>query len=273
MKDKLTKYKLYPQYPSWKQFQHDAFWTTTSVVFAACIEIGLCHLWASGRLPYQKDMWETPITNLAWILLITHWRIPHFYVMHRLMHPWRRKGIPDVGAVLYRWVHSLHHKSYNPTSFSGTSMHPVESTLYFTACLIAVPFGCHPSIPLACIVDLAMAAWLGTRLAWTACFFPPSHEYPCLVLRFQVTTASSGPAPATTFTSCTTSTLIATTVRALQTDGGGGGGRVRECRWHLIGVVACGPGALHVPLDKWFGSYAGSKEDVRKIWASNPAAE
>jgi sterol desaturase/sphingolipid hydroxylase (fatty acid hydroxylase superfamily) len=33
-------------------------------------------------------------------------------------------------------VHSLHHKSYNPTAFSGTNMHPVESTLYYSAALI-----------------------------------------------------------------------------------------------------------------------------------------
>ena len=38
-------------------------------------------------------------------------------------------GVPDVGKFLYRKVHSLHHKSYNPTAFSGTSMHVVEATV------------------------------------------------------------------------------------------------------------------------------------------------
>ncbi|CAE8643181.1 unnamed protein product [Polarella glacialis] len=77
------------------------------------------------------------------------------------MHPWKTSSVPDVGKFLYRHVHSLHHKSYNPTAFSGTSMHPVESTLYYSACLIAVPFGCHPTVVLACIFDCAVGAWLG----------------------------------------------------------------------------------------------------------------
>ena len=37
----------------------------------------------------------------------------------------------------------------------------MESTLYYSAALICVPFGCHPSIALGCIVDCAVGAWLG----------------------------------------------------------------------------------------------------------------
>ena len=76
-------------------------------------------------------------------------------------------------------VHSLHHKSYNPTAFSGTNMHPVEATLYYTAALIPVSLGLHPvhalgkslvlnlfllnksNSAIAVIVDCAMGAWLG----------------------------------------------------------------------------------------------------------------
>eukprot|EP00300_Choanocystis_sp_HF-7_P013008 c18119_g1_i3.p3 GENE.c18119_g1_i3~~c18119_g1_i3.p3 ORF type:complete len:100 (-),score=20.06 c18119_g1_i3:67-366(-) len=29
----------------------------------------------------------------------------------------------------------------------------------------------------------------------------------------------------------------------------------------------CNYGAQHVPLDKWFGTFAACKEDVKKIWA------
>ena len=91
-------------------------------------------------------------------------------------------------------VHALHHKSYNPTAFSGTNMHPVEATLYYSAAFIPVALGLHPvslqlllsfrtfrnqyensflsllSIStdpqykvhaLAVIIDCAMGAWLG----------------------------------------------------------------------------------------------------------------
>jgi len=131
------------------------------MVAATAVEVVLCHLWATGALTYQRNMLDTPLTNLAWVITITHWRIPHFWLIHRAMHPWKTTAVPDVGKFLYRHVHSLHHKSYNPTSFSGTNMHPVESLLYFSAALIAVPFGCHPAIVLGCIVDCAVGAWLG----------------------------------------------------------------------------------------------------------------
>ena len=136
-----------------------AFWTTIATLCASGIEIALCHLWATGRLSMSHDLWSP--TTLLWAITITHWRVPHFWVIHRSMHPWRVEGIPDVGKFLYRHVHSLHHKSYNPTAFSGTNMHPVESTLYYSAAFIPVFFGAHPAIALGCLVDCAVGAWLG----------------------------------------------------------------------------------------------------------------
>ena len=71
------------------------------------------------------------------------------------------KGFPDIGKFVYRHVHSLHHKSYNPTAFSGTSMHPVEATLYYSAGVLPALFGLHPALALGCIADCAFGAWLG----------------------------------------------------------------------------------------------------------------
>jgi hypothetical protein len=71
------------------------------------------------------------------------------------MHPWFKKGekrmVPDVGRFMYKHVHSLHHKSYNPTAFSGTSMHPIEYVTprgpspprtSFAKCIAAVTLAC-----------------------------------------------------------------------------------------------------------------------------------
>ena len=70
--------------------------------------------------------------------------------------------IPDVGKFLYRHVHALHHKSYNPTAFSGTNMHPVEATGYYSAAFIpALWANCHPVFALTGIIDCAIGAWLG----------------------------------------------------------------------------------------------------------------
>ena len=43
----------------------------------------------------------------------------HFYCIHRLIH------VP----VPYKWVHSVHHNSVNPSPWSSLSMHPVEHLL------------------------------------------------------------------------------------------------------------------------------------------------
>lgn len=40
-------------------------------------------------------------------------------------------------------------------------MHPVEATIYYSACFLALPFGCHPAVFLGIILDAGIAAWLG----------------------------------------------------------------------------------------------------------------
>jgi hypothetical protein len=40
-------------------------------------------------------------------------------------------------------------------------MHPIESSLYYSASFIPVVFGLHPLIAIGCIMDLATGAWFG----------------------------------------------------------------------------------------------------------------
>lgn len=110
----MKQHKLNPVYPKPKQFAHDAFWSTVSTVLSSGFEVALLHLWAVGALAVTAvagDAWWAHVPTLAWLLSMPYWRIVHFYVVHRGMHKWGTKSIPDVGAWLYRWVHSLHHKS------------------------------------------------------------------------------------------------------------------------------------------------------------------
>ena len=213
---KLHKYKLNPIYPPISQMYRDFAVATQSMVWAAAVEIVLCRYWAAGAVASDQSLLSRPLLNAALVLTTTHWRIPHFWAIHRAMHPWKVDGFPDVGKFLYKHVHSLHHKSHNPTAFSGTNMHPVEATLYFSAALLVVPFGVHPAIPVGCIVDCAVGAWLGhDGFQW-----PGSGDY-----------------------------------------------------FHQLhhAHFDCNYGAMHVPVDKWLGTYAGCKEDVKRIWAKKKA--
>jgi len=217
-KEKLHKYKINHIYPSMHQIKHDAAVTMFASFTGACVEIGLCHAWATGMINYDADFRGNFLNNFILGSLVTFWRIPHFHIMHRGMHPWRTTSIPDVGKFLYRNVHALHHKSYNPTAFSGTNMHPVESTLYYTAALIPCLWGGHPILALTAIIDCAIGAWLGhDGFQW-----PGSGDY-----------------------------------------------------FHMLHHkhFDCNYGALHIPLDWLFGTYAGSKEDVKKIWGRTPSGE
>lgn len=165
-KSRLAPYKKNEAYPPVSQFLHDAFYTTLATLMASLLEILYCYCSSNALLPSQPDSrLEFSLSKVVWVLLMTHLRVPHFYIIHRLLHPWRPRGvfskIPDVGSFLYKHIYSLHHKSHNPTTFSGTSMHPVEALLYYSAACIPVLGGTHCTIVLACIIDCAIGAWTG----------------------------------------------------------------------------------------------------------------
>ena len=156
---RVAKYKMHSAIQSSQQILHDAVHTTSATICGTLIEAALCMGYSHGYFSYQTR--PNMVVTVIAALLVSHWRVPHFYVIHRLMHPWRTKFVPDIGRFLYKHVHSLHHKSYNPTAFSGTSMHPVEALLYYSAAFLPVFFGVHPVVPLTCVVDCAVGAWLG----------------------------------------------------------------------------------------------------------------
>lgn len=160
-KKSLEPFKYNKVYPGYDQLSRDVTYTLSSSFFASLLECYALHGFATGKLGTDSDLFTTK--NIMLSVFVTFWRIPHFHFIHRGMHPWRTTSIPDLGYYLYKYVHSLHHKSYNPTSFSGTSMHPVEGFSYYTASFL--PWlcfsSCHPYVFLLCHFDLAIGAWLG----------------------------------------------------------------------------------------------------------------
>ena len=80
-------------------------------------------LWAfaNGHVPWLAFA-ENPFSLAFVALLVPIIHDLHFYLIHRLIH------VP----VLYKWVHSVHHNSVNPSPWSSLSMHPVEHLLYFS---------------------------------------------------------------------------------------------------------------------------------------------
>ncbi len=83
---------------------------------------------------------------VALLLLAPAWHEIHFFFIHRIIH------IP----LLYRWVHSVHHNSINPSPWSSMSMHPVEGFWYHS---VALWYLLIPANPVCALFQLNMAAY------------------------------------------------------------------------------------------------------------------
>ncbi|MGL5011195.1 MAG: sterol desaturase family protein [Paracoccaceae bacterium] len=70
----------------------------------------------------------------------------HFFAIHRLIHT----------PFLYKWVHSVHHNSVNPSPWSSLSMHPVEGFIYHAVALWHLLI---PSNPILALYQLHLAAF------------------------------------------------------------------------------------------------------------------
>jgi hypothetical protein len=165
-----------PQMNVWRE----RFWCTCGFVWSTAWECYIVQAWASGRIPAcdaatgltpvagsagvgplrlgcamadpsLDDISAKPLALLWFVLafaVTTQFRGVHFFSVHRCMHPWwsakngLRRG--DIGAFLYRHVHSLHHKSHNPGPWSSLSMHPVEHLFYFSCFALAFVMPYHP---------------------------------------------------------------------------------------------------------------------------------
>ena len=89
------------------------------------------------RLRAVAGFAEHPLYLAALALAVPVIHEVHFYCIHRLIH------IP----VLYKWVHSVHHRSINASPWSSLSMHPLEHLLYFSDRLLPPD---HSFEPAAC---------------------------------------------------------------------------------------------------------------------------
>jgi sterol desaturase/sphingolipid hydroxylase (fatty acid hydroxylase superfamily) len=173
---RMAPHKFNPAYPALFErrqtapIARDAAWTCVSACVAAAYEIGVRHLWATGRLAYGTVPGAEPGTDgawwahgptLLWMATWFYWQNIQFYAMHRCMHKWGTTSVPDVGAWLYRHVHALHHEARNPTAFSGLAMHPVESAAFLSVALVPVLCGAHPAVFLYLLLNLQMSPAIG----------------------------------------------------------------------------------------------------------------
>ncbi|KNY14096.1 desaturase [Shinella sp. SUS2] len=91
----------------------------SGVTIWTAIEVAMLWAYANGYAPwlsFAENPWTLALVALA-VPIIHEF---HFFCIHRLIHT----------PFLYKWVHSVHHNSVNPSPWSSLSMHPVEHLLY-----------------------------------------------------------------------------------------------------------------------------------------------
>lgn len=96
-------------------------------------------LWAfaNGYVPWLTFA-EHPVWLGVLCLIVPVIHEFHFFCIHRLIHT----------PFLYKWVHSVHHNSINPSPWSSLSMHPVEHLFYFSTILYHLILPSNPVIAL-----------------------------------------------------------------------------------------------------------------------------
>jgi len=104
-----------------------------SIPIGTAIEVFLLWAFANGQIP-TLDWATQPGTLVVLALLCPVLHELHFFCIHTAIH-W---------GPLYRWVHSIHHNSVNPSPWSSMSMHPVEGTAYFGVALWLLVIPSHP---------------------------------------------------------------------------------------------------------------------------------
>ena len=150
-----TRFKYNPEFPGDRQSKF--FWFGNQnldniartflygVTIWTAIEVLVLWAFANGYVPWLTFA-ESPFYLALIAFLVPFIHQTHFYCIHRLIHtPW-----------LYKHVHSIHHKSVNPSPWSSLAMHPFEHLLYFGSVIWHLIL---PSNPVLAIYQLHQAGF------------------------------------------------------------------------------------------------------------------
>eukprot|EP01065_Artemidia_motanka_P035315 TRINITY_DN43234_c0_g1_i1.p1 TRINITY_DN43234_c0_g1~~TRINITY_DN43234_c0_g1_i1.p1 ORF type:complete len:468 (+),score=130.51 TRINITY_DN43234_c0_g1_i1:60-1463(+) len=112
--------------PSAARMLHNIWYACLGCVQLTVWEVFFMHLWATAKAEVTPD-YES-LSTLGGVLAVLGWTVVvpvlhdvHFYFIHRLLHV----------RVLYRYVHSLHHRNSDIEPFCGLAMHPLEHSFFY----------------------------------------------------------------------------------------------------------------------------------------------
>jgi sterol desaturase/sphingolipid hydroxylase (fatty acid hydroxylase superfamily) len=150
-----TRFKFNGKFPS--DNPSDVFWFKSqnidnflrsflvTIPLWTLVEVLLLWCFATGRV-FWLTWADHPFYLALLVLGVPAIHEIHFFVVHRAIH-W---------GPLYRWIHSVHHNSVNPSPWSSLSMHPIEGFLYHAVAFWHLVI---PSNPIVALFQLHAAGF------------------------------------------------------------------------------------------------------------------
>jgi hypothetical protein len=158
-----TQYKYNGRFPA--EHPSDVFWFKSqnidnalrcflvSIPLWTCIEVAFLWCFATGAVPWLRWV-DHPVYLAALTFFAPMLHEVHFFLIHRLIHT----------PLLYKWVHSVHHNSINPSPWSSLSMHPVEAFIYHAVAFWHLVIPSNPILALFQLISPASARSTGTSV-------------------------------------------------------------------------------------------------------------
>jgi sterol desaturase/sphingolipid hydroxylase (fatty acid hydroxylase superfamily) len=254
-KASMARHKYNPAYPhlfdrnGTSSLLREALWCCCTAAMAGLLEVGVLHASATGRITavHSADDWWACSRTIFFMVTWFYTQNVQFYCMHRALHAWGTTSIPDIGAWLYRNVHSLHHESKSPTAFSGISMHPLESALYLSYALFPLFFGAHFVAFLCVCVGGSGVGTLPPFSCSARPSMPSSPPHP----------PHSNPLPPRRYIK--TNLIAAAMLGHSAFESPGTGSMPHYLHHSLVGVNYA---ESHVPLDYFLGTWAATVEEA-----------
>lgn len=113
--------KIQPSFPKKHMLKHEVLYSTLSVLIGTVIQLVVFILITKNYTKVYADVnelgWVYFFASIVILLIIQD---TYFYWTHRLLHEWKPA---------YKYVHYIHHKSTNPTSWASQAFHPLEALM------------------------------------------------------------------------------------------------------------------------------------------------
>jgi Delta7-sterol 5-desaturase len=150
---RLAHRRIGPNYPPPRQLRREFLYSMSTVLIFAANGILVYMLAESGYVTIYKDVgtfgWPYTVASL-FILIVLH--DAYFYWTHRALHH----------RLLFKSVHSIHHRSRNPSPWAAYAFHPAEAAIhaaFLPLALLLMP--AHPTALFIVMLHMILRNALG----------------------------------------------------------------------------------------------------------------